>query len=485
MKHLLNALAVAALTALTGCAVPPPAAPPSPLVVPVAWQSPVPWGDARPAADADKGEWWRVFNDPQLDALLDRAQLDNPTLAVFAARLRQAQAATRFAEGGALPRVDATLRSTRQKTSANRPPGSYGASVQSTVQNETVLGASVSYELDLFDRIGSEIDASRAGERQAAADLANARLVLAAELAQAWFALRQADAELEVVTESMDVQGRALEVLDARRSRGAASGFDVIRQQSLLDRTRTQHALLQRQRTLIEHTLATLSGQPAGSLYVASTSSWNPAVPAVPLALPSEVLQRRPDIASVQQAVAAANAQIGVARAAFYPSFVIGGSAGFDSRRLADLFDGPSVIWSLGVSVAQSVFDGGRNRARLDAARAAHEGVSASYRQTVLRAVQEVEDGLASLQNLQAASRSAQAANASAVKVLDIAVARYAGGLVSYLDVVAAQQSLLDDRRLAVQIQGQQLAATVYLVKALGGGWSIGAIETAEARIER
>jgi NodT family efflux transporter outer membrane factor (OMF) lipoprotein len=474
VKFALRATAIAAMAVLAGCASPPAATdvPPAP-PLPIAWNSPVPWGDARPAADAEKGEWWRVFRDPQLDALLARAQQDSPALAVLGARLKQAQAATRFAEGGLLPRLDASLRSTRQKTSANRPPGSYGARVDSTVQNETLLGASVAYEVDLFGRISGEIDASRAGERQLAADVANARLLLTVELTQSYFALRQADAELTVIAESLGLQTRALDLLSDRRSGGASSGFDVIRQQALVDRTRTQQALLQRQRQLFVHTLATLSGQPAGSLALAPEPLWHPLPPTVPLALPSEVLQRRPDIASAQEAVAAANAQIGVARAAFYPSFVIGGSAGFDSRRLADLFDGSSLVWSIGASVLQSVFDGGRNRARLEAARAAHEGVSASYRQTVLRALQEVEDGLASLQALADASSSAAAATGSATKALDIALARYGGGLVSYLDVVTAQQDLLDDRRRAVQIQGQQLAATAYLVKALGGGWSI------------
>ncbi|WP_235839995.1 efflux transporter outer membrane subunit [Derxia lacustris] len=461
---------------LAGCAGTPVAAPPAPLALAQAqaadnWTSPLPWTPARPAADRAKGDWWRVFGDVELDALVARAERDSASIEGFAARLRQARAGSNLARAATLPRLDATGRIARQQTSANRPAGSYGARSSSTTQNDSALGLAASYELDLFDRIGNEIASADAGSAQFAADLANARLVLAADLAAGYFTLRQIDAEIEVVEQSIAAQSQAVDVLQARHDGGAASGLDLAQQQAQLDATRTQLDLLRRQRPLAEHALATLSGAPAGSLAIAPRADWAPAPPVVPLGLPSEVLQRRPDVAAAQAGVAAANAQIGIARAGFFPSLVLGANAGLDSRDLARLLDGPSLLWSLGANVAQTVFDGGRNQARLDAARAAHEAASAGYRQTVLRALQDVEDGLASLDALARAAASAEAASASAGRALAIAEARQAGGLATWLDVVAARQRLLDARRLSTQIRGQQLVTTAYLVKALGGGW--------------
>lgn len=457
---------------LAGCSTPQADTPPAPLpALPAAWQSPVPWVQARPAGHLDKGRWWSVFCDADLDALIAEGQRSSPTLDIVAARLKQAQAATQFARAALLPRVDASLRSARQQTSANRPAASYGAQPASTVQNDSTLGASVSYELDLFGRIADDAASALAGERQAQADLANARLVLAADLATAYFALRQVDAEIAVVAQSIEAQASTVELLRTRHEKGAASALDVLQQQAQLDGTRTQLALLQRQRPLVEHALATLSGRPASAFRLPPNAAWHLAPPAVPPALPAEALQRRPDIASAQQAVAAANAQIGVARAAFYPSLVLRANAGYESRQWSALLDGPSLLWSLGLDAVQALFDGGRNQARLASVRAAHEAASAAYRLTVLRALQEAEDALSSLDALAGAAHAAQAAEASAGQALEIAQARYAGGLASHLEVLTAQQSLLNSRRQAAQINGQQLAASVLLVKALGGGW--------------
>ena len=461
------------LALLGGCASLHDSAPPvAPIVVTAdAWQSPLPWTVAEPADGRAKGDWWRVFDDAELSALIDRAERDSATLDGLAARLRQARAGTQFARAGTLPRIDASGRLLRQKSSANRAGASYNANTTSTTQNDAALGLGASYEIDLFDRITNEISSAAATEAQLAADLANARLVLAADLAAGYFTLRQTDAEIAVLRDSIDAQSRAVVLLRARHDGGAASGLDEAQQQAQLDAAVTQLELLRRQRPLIEHALATLSGQPAGSFVIAARADWAAAPPVVPLALPSEVLQRRPDVAAAQYAVAAANAQIGVARAGFFPSLLLSATAGLDSRELRQLFDGPSLLWSLGAGVVQTVFDGGRNSARLEAARAAHEGTSAAYRQTVLRAVQEVEDGLAGLDALGRAANGAAAATASARKALDVAEARQAGGLATWLDVVTATQRLLDTQRQAAQIRGQQFVTTAQLVKALGGGW--------------
>jgi NodT family efflux transporter outer membrane factor (OMF) lipoprotein len=468
-----GAVATAVLLGLTGCATTGPAESNAglPAAAVAAWQSPVPWQPAQPADHLDKGAWWTVFGDAQLDHLQAQALDASPTLAAVAARVRQAQAGTLLARSAWWPRVDASLRSTRQETSANRPAATYGGQAVSTVQNDNVLSLAASYEPDLFGRVSNDVASARASEQQARADLANARLVLSADLAASYFVLRQADAEIDVVRQSIELQTRAVQLLQARRDGGAASGLDVAQQQAQLDATRTQLELLLRQRPQLEHALATLTGQPATTFKLASQPAWAVEPPPLPLAMPSEILQRRPDVASAERAVAAANAQIGVARAAYFPSIVLGASGGWESRDIEALFNGPSLIWSLGASVAQNLFDGGRNDARLEQARAQHDATTAAYRLAVLRALQEVEDGLSGLSALSRAAQSALAASRSAQRALDIAQSRHAGGLATYLDVVTAQQNLLNSRRQSVQIGAQQLAATAYLAKALGGGW--------------
>ena len=461
------------LLLLAGCAQAPRFERPA-VELPARWQADAPWRAATPRDHEPKGAWWQAFDDAPLDALQRQALAANQTLAGARARLAQARALARVAGAAALPRVDLAARSGRQGPSANRP--TYGPGLAADApQNDHAIQFAVSYELDLSGRIDSEVAASVAGAQLAEADLETARLLLGAELATQYFTLRATDAEIDVVQQGLAAQGRAIELLDARRSGGAASGLDLAQQQALLDATRTQLELLRRQRLLLEHALATLAGTPASGFAVAPLDAGAaplPPAPGLPPGLPSDLLERRPDVAAAERAVAVANAQIGVARAAAFPSITLGVAAGPQSRAVGNLFDAASLLWSLGSNVALSVFDAGRNDARLQAARAGHAASVAAYRQTVLRAVQEVEDGLGSLQVLAEAGARAAAAVASAQRVLDIATARYEGGATTYLDVVTAQQSLLANRRLATQLHGQRLATTVFLAKALGGGFA-------------
>ncbi|MDO9237279.1 MAG: efflux transporter outer membrane subunit [Aquabacterium sp.] len=468
---------LSALTAgLVGCAAHAP-----PKVdqagAPVAWQSQVqastptsgtPWRIARPDDVADKGPWWQLFQDDTLNGLQQQALSASPTLMAASARWRQARDLADISGASRLPRVDVGSRGTR--TSANRPAATSGGQAVSSIQNDIVLNGTVSYELDLFGRLQYDQQAALAFEQQAQADLLNVRLVLSADLAAYYFSVRATDAEIAVVQQGLDAQNRAFQLLTARYEGGASSRLDVSQQQALLDGTLTQLTLLKKQRLQLEHALATLTGTPASTfkLVPASLPGWTPSVP---VALPSDVLQRRPDVASAERAVAVANAQAGVASAAWFPSITLGASGGWEARDIAKLIDAPSLLWAVGGSMAQTVFDGGRTRAREDQARAGHELALANYRQTVLRALQEVEDGLSSLNALDTAQTQSQAAAQSAQKVLDIAQARYAGGLATYLDVVTAQQNVLNNQRLSSQLRGQQLQATSYLIKALGGGW--------------
>ncbi|MEO6852824.1 MAG: efflux transporter outer membrane subunit, partial [Rhodoferax sp.] len=305
---------------------------------------------------------------------------------------------------------------------------------------------------------------------QAGADFENIRLLQSADLATNYFNLRALDVELDVLQRSIALQNRALELVSSRHDLGAATGLDVAQQQALLDTTLVQVDVLRRQRGQFEHAIATLAGIPA-PLFSLAPDARALTPPAVPLGLPSDLLERRPDIASAERAMAAANAQIGVANAAFYPSIILGSALGAESNRLSTLFDAPSLLWSLGLSATEVLFDGGRIKANLEVAKLGHAAAVANYRRVVLGAMQEVEDGITGLAALDRASAQARITVNTASRVLDMATARYEGGASAYLDVITAQQSWLASERQASQLLGQRLVTSVFLVKALGGDW--------------
>jgi NodT family efflux transporter outer membrane factor (OMF) lipoprotein len=454
-------------TVLLACAAAPEYQRPA-LDLPLAWKLEAPWRVGQPNDTASKGDWWRIFGDATLDALQQQTLQNSPTLALAQARLLQARATLAATSASALPQLGLSERVSRQKISANRPLSNYASPNSSTVQNELSVAMTVNYELDLAGRVEQSTAGARASAAQAAAELENTRLLLSADLAANYFNLREIDAELDVLDRATGLQRRALELVSARRELGAASGLDVAQQQALLETTLVQLELLRRQRGQFEHAIATLTGTAAPQFSLAPERRQQLA-PAVPLGLPSELLQRRPDIAAAERAMAAANAQIGVANAAFYPSIVLGSVLGADSRELASLFDAPSLLWSLGLSAAQTIFDGGRLRANLDFSRAGYDATVANYRRVVLLAMQEVEDGITGLTALRRASQQAATARAAAQRVLDMTRARYDGGLSPYLELVTAQQALLLSERQSVQLLGQELVTTVFLIKALGG----------------
>ncbi|KQU78366.1 MULTISPECIES: efflux transporter outer membrane subunit [unclassified Rhizobacter] len=466
-----GSLCVVAL-ALSACAAGPDYRQPK-LDMPVSWQLDAPWREATPDDAALKGPWWQRFGDAQLDALAQQALAGSPTLAAAAARLAQARAVVASSSSSQLPQLTLNTRDARQRISANRPLTNYNSTNFSTIQNDFTLSLAASYEVDLAGRVQRSVEGARASAEQSAADFENTRLLLTAELAVDYFSLRALDTELDVLTRSIALQRRSLELVTARRDLGAASGLDVAQQQALLDTTLTQVDVLRRQRAQFEHAIATLTGTPAPLFSLApAVRSYEP--PAIPLGVPSDVLQRRPDVAAAERAMAAANAQIGVASAAFYPSVLLGPSVGYESRDLSSLFNAPSLLWSIGVSATQSIFDGGRVRANIDFAKAGYDLTVANYRRTVLTAMQEVEDGITGLAALDRASTQAQTAVASARRVLDMATSRYEGGASTYFDVITAQQSLLASERQAAQLLGQRQLSSVFLVKALGGDWQRG-----------
>ena len=470
MKAASRLALTAAALAVAGCAVGPDYKRPAP-DLPVAWKLEAPWRTGAPADGADKGDWWKVFGDAQLDALEQRAIADSPTLAIAAARLAQARATVTATSAGLFPTVSLASRDQRLRISANRPLASYTSPNSSTVQNDFNLGFAASYEVDLAGRVSRSVEGAKASAEQSAADLANTRLVVSAELASDWFSLVTLDASLDVLDHSIALQRKALDFVNSRHELGAGTGLEVAQQQALLDNTLTQVDVQKRQRAQFEHAIATLVGAPAPSFSLPPVRR-DLQPPAIPVGVPSDLLQRRPDVASAERAMAVANAQIGVATAASYPSVILGPSIGEESRMLSTLFDAPSLVWSIGVSATQALFDAGRTRANVDFARAGYDVSVATYRRTVLVAMQEVEDGITGLASLDRATTQATVAVASAQRVLDMSSARYEGGVATYLDVITAQQSLLAAQLQAAQLAGQRQLVATALVKALGGGWS-------------
>lgn len=475
---LTTALAVTVLAILgmtAGCAVGPryqrPAATMATVPAPLAWKTQAPWQQAAPKDANPKGTWWQLFHDPALDAYEQQLLQANQSLLVARDRLEQARSIARVATSALFPQLSADPSAARERGSGNRPLNGAVVTPAPYTQNVFAIPFSVNYEVDLFGRVRRNVEAANASLQSSAADLQNAQLVLTAELAADYFTLRELDAELQVVQESVGYERRGLELVNNRHNGGVASGLEVAQQAALLDSTLTQLALVRQSRAQYEHAIAVLVGQPASNFSVAAIP-WKATPPPLPLGVPSDVLERRPDIASAERQIAYQNAQIGIARAAFYPHITLGGTGGgLQSRDIADLFSAPSLFWSLGADALQPIFQGGRNRANLAATQAAYDGSVANYRQSVLTAFQQVEDGISNLETLSQAATTQDAAVQDARRALAIANNRYVGGVTTYLDVITAQSTLLSSERLATQLLGQQMVSSVFLVKALGGGW--------------
>ena len=474
MKHAGAVTASLLLLVGAGCTLGPRYARPSaPAPTPDAWKTQPPWQQAAPKDAFPKGAWWQVFQDSILDGYEQQLLQANQSLIAARDRLNQARSLARVATADFFPQVSADPSAVRVRGSGNRPLN--GAVVASGfehpyTQSVYTIPFSVSYEADLFGRVRRNVEAANASLESTAADLGNVQLVLTAELAADYFTLRELDAEYQVVEESVGLQRKALDLLNQRHEGGIASGLEVAQQATLLDSTISQAALVQESRAQYEHAIALLVGQPASNFTVTvAPLKTNP--PAVPLGVPSDVLERRPDIATYERDVATANARVGLARTAFYPHITLSGAGGLQSTTLSSLFNAPSLFWSLGADALEPVIEGGRNRANLAAAQAAYDEAIANYRQTVLTAFQQVEDGISNLSTLSLALTTQSAAVGDARKALEIANNRYVGGVTNYLDVITAQTTLLNNQRLETQLLGQQLVNTVYLVKALGGGW--------------
>lgn len=418
------------------------------------------WVPAQPGDALDRGDWWTRFGDPQLDALAARVQISNQNIAAAVANYAQAQALVREQRAALLPTL--SLEGSARRSGPVRGGGGSSRSYAASVAAD--------WSPDLWGRLGEAVNSAQANAQASAADLASARLSAIGALAANYLALREADAETVLLDETIAGYERALAITRNRYDAGIAAQTDVLQAQTQLLSAQAERVALRRSRATYEHAIAVLVGVTPSEFSIAP-AAWRPVVPPVPTGLPSLLLQRRPDIAGAERAVARANAQIGIARAAYYPSIGLSASLGGSASRVGDLFSASSLLWALGVSVAQTVFDGGARDAATDAARAAHAASVASYRQTVLSAFQDVEDQLsatAALAEQEGLRREAsQAADRTEQQMLN----RYRAGQVGYSEVVSAQASALGARRTLAQVQLARQTAAVSLIQALGGGW--------------
>jgi NodT family efflux transporter outer membrane factor (OMF) lipoprotein len=457
-----RSLAVAVGLAVAGCAVAPPyqvPSTPAPAAFKEAPTNGALWLPAAPADALERGDWWTLFGDAELDRLASQVTVSNQNVAAAVAAYAQAQALVREQRAALFPAL--TLDASARR-SGGRASASSGTALQASV------GAS--WEPDLWGRLRNSVEAASAGAAASAADLAAARLSAQAELALDYFSLREADAEIELLRSTVEGYQRSLQITQNRYAVGVIAKTDVLQAETQLANTRADLASLQGQRARFEHAIAVLIGK-APADFALTPAPWQSAVPAIPLGVPSALLQRRPDIAAAERDVAAANAQIGIERSAYFPNLALSGSLGSAGSRVADLFGASGSLWSLGVSVAQTLFDAGATRARVAGAEASRDAAIARYRQTVLSAFQTVEDQLATTRVLveqEALRREASAAaDATEAQILN----RYRAGQLSYTEVVTAQVSALSARRALLQLALSRQSSAISLIQALGGGW--------------
>jgi outer membrane protein, multidrug efflux system len=437
------------------------------------------WKPAQPSAHLPRGSWWEMFGDSELNRLQGLATTNNQQLAAALANFQQARALVSVARADFFPQISADPSFTRQRTSANQSQRSGGSSGSSTF-NTFSVPLDASWELDVWGRVRREVEGARARLAASADDIESTKLTIQAEVAVDYFTLRSLDAQHQLLEETAVAYRRSLELTQNRRKGGIATDLDVSLAETQLATTEAQVPAVQLQRANILHALAVLCGAPApvfelsatGGVLAADQKAFD-AGPGIPVAVPSELLEHRPDIASAERLMAAANADVGLAHAAFYPRLMLNGLAGFQSIDATTLFNWESRVWSVGPSLSLPIFTGGRNRAQLAASRATYDAAVASYRQTVLSAFQDVEDQLAAQRLLAQQSEKESVALHSARRTVDISMTKYKGGVITYLDVVVAQSAALNIEQTVVQLNAQRLAASVSLIKALGAGWTV------------
>lgn len=469
MKKLESFLAFAALAALGGCSLAPAYQPPATPQA-QAYRDVGPWVAAAPADQLPRDAWWQRYRDAELDALQARLLASNTDLAAALAHYQQAQAYAMQARSELFPQLGLGASGQRQRQSDHAPPLRNAAAPAD--YNVYSVGAQASYEVDLWGRVRNTVEAGRDNALAAGADLASVQLSLQAQLADSYMQLRGYDQQIELLQQTIEAYEKALKLTQSLHAGGIVSGLDVSRAQTQLSDARSQWSQTLAQRALMQDAIAVLVGENAAGFSLPARSE-PIAVPVVPLDMPSTLLQRRPDVAAAERRVAAANAGIGVARAAWFPSLTLGAQAGFQSTGWANLLTAGNRIWALGPTLAFDLFDGGYRKATIQAAKAKTDEAGANYRGVVLSAFQQVQDNLALLDHLGTASANQKDAADAAQHALDLSMSQYKHGAVSYLDVVQAQTTALQEKRGLLQLDTQRLRASVQLIRALGGGWSV------------
>ncbi len=467
MRRARRGALAATFMALAGCSLAPPYARPS-MTLPTAYKEVGPWTPASPADAAPRGDWWTVYADATLNGLEQQIEGQNPDLALALARYDEAQAYAAEARASLFPQVDLGGAATANRQSVNRP---LRLPTGSNYYGDNILSGTFSYEVDLWGRVRNLVAAGKAQAQASGADAASVRLSLEAQLADAYLSLRGLDAEAKLLADTTKAYAVALKLTQALHDGGADAGLDVDRAQTQLQIARAQEVDVAAQRALYEHEIAALVGEPASAFSLPPVPRL-PAAPTTPVAAPSLILQRRPDIAAAERRAAAANAMIGVTRAAFFPTIILGAAGGFQNAGASNLLNLADSWWTVGPALAMTLFEGGYRRAAVRASRDQFDEASATYRSTVLFAFQQVEDNLALCNKLADEEQQQSTAVAAADRTVSLALIQYKMGAVTYLEVVTAQTTDLMAQSTELAIETRRLQATVDLVRSLGGGWS-------------
>jgi NodT family efflux transporter outer membrane factor (OMF) lipoprotein len=482
MKSLPIIVGLFCVALLAGCTVGPKYARPA-VETPSAYKEEPPqsfkeegvWKPAQPADQELRGKWWEIFGDPQLNALEEQVTVSNQDLKAAEARFQQARALVRFNRASEFPTISVGPSASYVKDSDNTP--GFPAPVSENASADFVLPFDLSYEVDLWGRIRRTVAAAREEAQATAADVATASLSLHAELAIDYFELRSADTQKQILDNTVKAYTDAYQLTETRFEGGASPRSDVAQAKTQLEDTQVQDTDVTVQRAAYEHAIAVLIGKPPAEFSL-PTEPLNLAPPAIPAAVPSELLERRPDIAAAERRVAEGNEQIGIARAAYYPTLTLDGAAGFESTHISNLLASPNALWAVGPQLVETLFDAGRRRATSQAAWANFDALTANYRQTTLTAFQEVEDNLAALRILEQEAQQQRDATASADDWLQVSTNRYTGGVDNYLQVIIAQTTDLSNERNEADILRRRMDASVLLIKALGGGWNVSQLPT-------
>lgn len=466
------------LLLLSGCMVGPkyvrpstPLAPEFKEQAPESFKSDSSWKQATPNDQRIRGDWWKVFGDSRLNALEEQITTANQTLKISEARLREARSIIRFNRASLFPTISTAPSASNERASANQPY--FPASFANNGTGNFTLPVDLSYEVDLWGRVRRTVNASREEAQATAADLQTASLSLHAELAVDYVDLCSADAQKQLLDDTVKAYSDALKLTQNRFEGGASPKSDVAQAQTQLEAAQVQDTDITVARSQLEHAIATLIGQPPARFNLPPAPQARLQLPVIPVGVPSTLLERRPDIAAGERRVAEANEQIGIARAAHFPTLVIGADAGFQGTTVTNWLNWPSRLWAVGPQLSETLFDAGRRHATSDAAKANYDATVATYRQTALTAFQEVEDNLAALRILETEADQQRRATSSAEESLQLFTNRYEGGVDNYLQVITAQTIALANERNDIDIQRRRMEASVILVKAVGGGWDV------------